>query len=520
MKAWRFWTLLALVVTPIATLVVLGGWTLWKSEYWAWCWWLWPVCWGLAYLLARRSKPEPIPLEPGIHWTPRDEEAGHLIEAHSQQVAGFSTEQLTDPRFYLDSAMQLAAKIAQHYEPRAVDPIGSLRVPEVLAAAHLAIEDLEVWFRETVPASHLLTIRQWKTLAKAPDWLNTAQNVGWLVSSVLNPANILRYVVSKFTMDPLTNIVQTNLLGAFYAAFIRQVGFYLIEMNSGRLRGGSERYRELIAELQRETKPTEEGTTSDKIEEVTLAVVGQVKAGKSSVINAILGDRQAKTDVLPATSGVTRYRWQPPEGSLTVGLLDTPGYADADLSAKQVAELFAAFQQADAVLLVMDATKPARDPDLKLLDSMSARFAKEPHLRPPVMLGVLTHIDGLSPLMEWSPPYDWQHPVRPKEHSIQNALTYNFSVFANRLQAIVPVCSDLERLEPYGIQEGLIPALCEVLDEGHARALVRSLHTETNRQRIGELVVQFRNAGRTLIQLYAGSTKPSASAAKPPARRE
>jgi predicted GTPase len=491
---------------PVAVLVVLGGWTLWSSGLFAWTWWVLPLCWGIAYLLAQRSRRESIPLQRGIHWTSRDDEASHLIELHSRQIADLNTEQLTDPRFYLDSAIELAVKIARHYEPRAVDPIGSLRVPEVLAAAHLAIEDLEDWVRETVPASHLLTIRQWKRLAKAPDWISKAQNVAWAISTVMNPVNIFRFLVSKFTTDPLANFVQTNLLAAFYAAFIRQVGFYLIEMNSGRLRSGSERYRELVADLRQASKPAKQRAEVSDAAEITLAVMGQVKAGKSSVINLLLGNRQAQTDVLPATNEVTRYQWQPPDHSLTVGLLDTPGYADADLTARQLEELFTAFQQTDAMLLVLDATRPARDPDLKLLDAMAARFEKERHLRPPPVIGVLTHIDGLSPLMEWSPPYDWQHPQRPKECSIHDAVAYNRTLFGDRLQVVVPVCSDSERLEPYGLQEWLLPALCECLDEGHARALVRSLHLEASNQRISELVSQFRNAGRTIIQLLV---KPS-----------
>lgn len=509
MKACRFWVLAALIVMPVAVLVVLGGWTLWSSGLFAWTWWVLPLCWGIAYLLAQRLRRESIPLQRGIHWTSRDDEAGHLIELHSRQIADLNTEQLTDPRFYLDSAIELAVKIARHYEPRAVDPVGSLRVPEVLAAAHLAIEDLEDWVRQTVPASHLLTIRQWRKLAQAPDWISKAQNVAWAISTVMNPVNIFRFLVSKITTDPLANFVQANLLAAFYAAFIRQVGFYLIEMNSGRLRSGSERYRELIAELQQATTSAEQRVEVRDTAEITLAVTGQVKAGKSSVINLLLGNRQAQTDVLPATNAVTRYQWQPPDRSLTVALLDTPGYADADLTARELDEVFAAFQRTDAMLLVLDARRPARGPDLKLLDAMAARFKRQHQLRPPPVIGVLTHIDGLSPLMEWSPPYDWQHPNRPKETSIHDAVAYNRELFGDRLQAIVPICSDSERLESYGLQEWLLPALCECLDEGHARALVRSLHLEASRQRISELVSQFRNAGRTIIQLFV---KPSAKA--------
>lgn len=509
MKAWRFWSLVTLILLPWVVLAAVGGWMLWQSGWLFWTWWVLPVCWGLAFLLTRRWERSPnrplLDIKRPLHWSPRDEEASHLVEAHHRQMTDLNAEQLTDPRFYLDSAMQLSLKIAQHYEPRAADPVAALTLPEVLAAAHLAIEDLEDWVRETVPASHLLTIRQWRQLAQAPGWITTAQNVIWAVSTVINPLNAIRYLTSKFTVDPLTKYIQSNLLAAFYTAFVRQVGYYVIEMNSGRLRGGSERYRALMAELQRDGLPADSPTDASNVSEVTIAITGQVKAGKSSVINALLKDRQARTDVLPATRGVTRYRWQLPDGSTVVGLLDTPGYADADLTAQQLEELFQAFQQADVVLLIMSATSPSRDPDLKLLDSMSARFAKEPRLRPPPIIGALTHIDGLSPLMEWSPPYDWQHPTRPKERSIHDAVAYNFDILKQRLAAIVPVCSDRERVQPYGIEEWLIPALCGVLDEGRARALVRGLHSEADRERLRELLSQFRNVGQTLLKTFIES---------------
>jgi predicted GTPase len=508
-KAWRFWSLVTLILLPWVVLAALGGWMLWKSGLLFWTWWVLPVCWGLAYLLTNRWERSPNRLaldgKHPLHWTPRDEEASHLVEAHHRLMTDLSAEQLTDPRFYLDSAMQLSIKIAQHYEPRAADPIASLTLPEILAAAHLAVEDLEDWVRETVPASHLLTVRQWRQLAKAPGWITTTQNIIWAVSTVINPLNAIRYLVSKYTVDPLTKHIQSNLLAAFYSAFVRQVGYYLIEMNSGRLRGGSERYREFAAELRRDGIPTGSPTESGDVSEVTIAITGQVKAGKSSVINALLKDRQASTDVLPATRGVTRYRWQLPDGSTVVGLLDTPGYADADVTAQQLEELFQAFQQADVVLLIMSATSPSRDPDLKFLDAMSAKFAKEPRLRPPPVVGALTHIDGLSPLMEWSPPYDWQHPVRPKEHSIHDAVAYNFGLFNQRLPVIVPVCSDSELVQPYGIEEWLIPAVCGVLDEGRARALVRGLNSQADREHIRELLSQFRNVGRALLKTFVES---------------
>ena len=40
---------------------------------------------------------------------------------------------------------------------------------------------------------------------------------------------------------------------------------------------------------------------------VTIAVIGQVKAGKSSLVNCLLGEQRAAVDVLPLTQTVQRY---------------------------------------------------------------------------------------------------------------------------------------------------------------------------------------------------------------------
>ena len=45
-------------------------------------------------------------------------------------------------------------------------------------------------------------------------------------------------------------------------------------------------------------------------------------------------------------------------------------------------------------------------------------FVERPHLKMPPILVVMTHIDLLTPAMEWAPPYDWRHPTRVKENNI------------------------------------------------------------------------------------------------------
>ena len=121
-------------------------------------------------------------------------------------------------------------------------------------------------------------------------------------------------------------MLQQNLLVWFYTAFLHRTGTYLIDVYSGRLRIGVRRYRELVLGQSGDglpQAPTEDA--ADQVHRVTITVMGQVKAGKSSLINALLGEQRAQTDVLPATSEITRYELQPEGVPTRLVLLDTVG---------------------------------------------------------------------------------------------------------------------------------------------------------------------------------------------------
>jgi hypothetical protein len=422
---------------------------------------------------------------------------------------------LTHPQFYLQSAMELALAVARHYHPKAKDPIGSLTVLDLLAAAQLAIEDCWDLVRQNVPASHLLTVDQWRILGRAPSWISTASNLAWAASLLMNPLNVGRYLISKFTMESATRQLQGHALGWFYVYFVDRAGFYLIEMNSGRLRGGAARYRRLQAQLAQNARTPaageDAGQTAPAAEalEVRIALVGQVKAGKSSLINALLGRQQAAVDVLPQTKHVQQYELrvgaenEPDAGRLV--LLDTAGYADDGATPEQLREMQEALRGADLVLLVMDAASPARRADVRLLGELTAWRETNLHLKSPPVLGVLTHIDQLRPALEWTPPYDWRAPVKPKEHSIAGAVAYTREQFNSQLADVVPVCSDVARQRAWGPYEALLPVMLQALGEARACALLRTLHAELDRERVQVLFQQLGHACTGMLR--AGLTR-------------
>ena len=506
MSRWPFIVVTILVLLPLALISGIGAWTLWTSGHWFWLSWTLTVCWTVAWLIYRFSKQVEVPLpEMGskIHWTPRDHAAAAIIEMEQKRVSEFTGEQLADPQFYTTRSIELATEFARHYHPNAKDPLGAASVVELLTAIQLVTEDLETTLRQCVPGSHLITVSQWRMLSSAPAWWRTASNLGWLTSILLNPTSLARYAVSKAFLDPLSKQLQTNILGTFYALFIRQLGFYLIELNSGRLRGGSAAYRSMMRRMEpipsKEAGETLESTPTPVT--VTIAVIGQVKAGKSSLVNCLLGERQAAVDVLPLTRAVQRYDLRLDDQADRLVLLDTPGYSDVGATPEQLSDTFEAVRNADLVLLVLDVRSPAKQADVMTLEKLSAWFIEQHRFKPPSIVGVVSKIDGLSPVMEWSPPYSWEAPTRLKERNIRDALEFTRNTFGNRLASIIPVCTDVEHGRVFGIDEYLLPTVTLLLDEARACSLVRSLHRDYDQQRTWQVVSQLISAGAKIKEL-------------------
>ena len=503
----RTLTLIALIVLPLLVYLGLGAYALWETGLFSYTFWILPGFWLLTWIVAVFWKPSQPLLEkeqslPG-HFTPRDEAALQIVRRYQEQVDHLATEQLIDPKFYLQQAQLLARDLSGHYHPKADDPISSLTVPEVLAAARLVMDDMERWMLDSVPGSQLVTIRQWKWLQHAPKWMKRAQNAAWAVGVLLNPANVLKYMASEVTVGPVSQELQAEFLATVYLKFMRQLGFYLIEMNSGRLRGGADRYREAFQRVEDSAQKSKENSaTSLTPESLTVALVGQVKAGKSSLVNTLIGTRQARSDVLPATAHVERFQLKIPDSDVQLTLLDTPGYADAGATRQQMKEVQQALEAADVLLLVMAAHAPARSADRQMMDQLQQWLAAHPTLKPAPVVICLTNIDLLSPVMEWNPPYNWQVPTSRKEESIFNAVEHVQELFSDVTRHVVPVCTDIARARQSHVMEELLPALLQVLNEGQMASLLRAYHDQLNRHRFQKFASQLASSGKNLLRMW------------------
>jgi hypothetical protein len=402
-RNWRLILLAVLFSAPFLFLIGYGSYALWLSGWGFWAWWPMFACLALAYFLALRWQRQlkllgPVESVPPLHWTDRDKQAWQLVEARARAGAKVDADKLSSISFYIDTAQDMALELARFYHPKAKDPVGSLTLPEILAVIELAARDLAEMVDKYLPGGHLLTVNDWKKAKQAAEWYQTASNVYWAISTLFAPFNTgIRYLASHVGMSTPWQKLQSNLILWFYTAFVHRLGTYLIDLNSGRLRVGARRYRELLERHGPEALTRDETTPSpptplppggeglgvradgsEQIAQVTFAVLGQVKAGKSSLINALLGERRAATNVLPETAEITRYDLKLPDIPTRLSILDTVGYGHTGPRQDQLKATQEAARQSDVLLLVMQARNPARQADLEMMQALRKWFEDRP----------------------------------------------------------------------------------------------------------------------------------------------
>ena len=298
--------------------------------------------------------------------------------------------------------------------------------------------------------------------------------------------------------DRLFDLTKQTLNQWLLKWYVDRVGYHAIELYSDKLlltRPLDLSTPPLFSETAEKLAPSQTGTA----EPLRILILGQLKAGKSSLVNALFEATPAATDVLPMTARVTSYILDRPELGGTVIISDMGGYEDPNVPRERLEAALAEAQRADLLFLVLSAVNAAREPDRRLLSQLRDHFATQPALRPPPVVVVLTHIDVLRPRREWTPPYNIVSPDSAKAHTIRDALHAVSTDLRLPQELIVPVCLLPERL--YNVEEALVPLLIQVLPDAKRTLLLRSLKTLRQQEAWELLGRQARTAGRLLWQL-------------------
>ena len=265
-----------------------------------------------------------------------------------------------------------------------------------------------------------------------------------------------------------------------------ETGRAAIDLYSGRLTLSED---EMRAAQQSDLAPA----AAPPLAPVRILLIGQVSAGKSSLLNALAREVRAAVGPLPTTTNASEHQLEL-DGRPAVILVDMAGLNDEVATPE---ELLRQTERADLVLWVASAMQPAREADRKALDAFRGWNKAQLARRPAPLLLALTHIDQLRPSAEWSPPYDIVTTASTKARSIRAAIDAISDTLTLAREVIVPIAMPPDR-NAYNI-DALWARIAVEIDEAKLVQLDR-LRAGHQRLSLRELASQIRHAGRLLIR--------------------
>jgi hypothetical protein len=470
---------------------------------------------------------------PPESFSPRDEEAWQLVLAYQEQIERGELV-FTSLDEYIGLGREMLERMAKFYRPDDPDPLIAVPVPLLFRALEETAHDLAT-VTTNLPFAHRVTIGEILRGYRIGQKLKPAYEL-YQVYRILSPLlNWQSAIIRFFVTERLFDLTKETLQQWLLRWYVDRVGYHAIGLYSGKLlldqrpdssalqtRKPSEwpsgrpsgrpsetpdkSYDTMHANTQDTTDTTRHNTQAMSqtvsSEPLRVLILGQVKAGKSSVLNALFGEVRASVDVVPTTLHLTPYVLDRIEGEAAVLLYDMGGYDDPTMPKDRLADVLSEALQADLILLVSSAVNAAREPDRRVLQYVRDYFSAHPELHPPPILIALTHIDRLRPPLVWEPPYNIVSPHTPKAHSIRGAL----DAVGNDLKDcglpsahIIPVCVHPERL--YNIEEALMPALVHSLPDAKRTLLVWSLKTKREQEQWTLLGRQAQTAGLFLLEI-------------------
>lgn len=419
---------------------------------------------------------------PSGTWPPAGEQAWADVDRLAARVEA-NTPAWGDANAWTVLFYEVLDTVARHFHPESKRPALEVPISDAIRIAELVAADLRAEWHTRVPAAEQITLHHvYRTVEWTPKVTKLGEqawNLWRLGRFLVSPARALVAEVGSVFAGGWADL--TTELPAMAAAYcVRRTGKYAIDLYSGQLP-----VDEIADSGAHESKP------------LRIVVLGQVKAGKSSLINALFGDTRAATDVLPCTDTITPYVIER-EGLCKAIIYDTVGFGGAgDLRAQQ--RLNDELEQSDLAIVVASAGTAAREADRKLLDEARLRLERRALKSPPPIVVALSHIDIVRPIAEWNPPYDFRHGQSAKERNVRDAL----QAVADDLQVagelVAPMC--LRAGAVYNIEEALLPIIARVMSSAERAKLLRLLMEDRDARQREDLKLRLLKAGVAAAEL-------------------
>ncbi|HEV3345156.1 MAG TPA: GTPase domain-containing protein [Pirellulales bacterium] len=439
----------------------------------------------LRYLRRRPVANDPVP-PPTTTWPAAGEKAWADVDRLAAGVEA-DVPPLGDANVWLGLFQQVFETVAPHFHPQSKQPALEVPVVEAIQVAELVARDLRLYLEERIP--NRMTVRHLYQIVKWGPSVSRVAQRGWNLVRVgrllWNPVGAIIAEAGGLAGGGLGDLA-ADLPALAAGRFVRLTGRYAIDLYSGQLDLSDPGHSTLTA-----AKP------------LRIVVLGQAKAGKSSLINAIFGTVRAATDVLPCTDTITPYVLER-DGLPRAMIYDTIGFGGAGDKLAQT-KLNAELDECDLLIAVTSATTAAREVDRQLLDEARLRFENRIRRAAPPIVVALSHIDAVRPIKEWNPPYDFASGESTKERNIRDAARAVGEDLQVPLSRVVPVC--LKEDQVYHVNEGLLPLLVRMMPEAERAKLLRVLMQNRDAQQRESLKQLFVKAGLAAAELVLATRR-------------
>ncbi len=415
-------------------------------------------------------------------------------------------------------AIELFDTVAMRFGRTSAKPALEITVPDAMFIVELVLHDLRLAAKDHIPGSHLLTIRQFEHLTHF--WKRTAAltsnespwRLGYrMIRFVLNPVSGVFKEANDTLLGKLSDTALEEAKRWAIGYSVRRAGEYAIQLYSGQLAIHEPAFRDFRSpQSQLDSVKADKTKSRHADEPLRIIVLGQTKAGKSSLVNAMFGALRAATDSLPCTTGITPYVLDR-EGLPKAIVFDTEGFGGRE-DRLAISRLDKELIKCDLIIMVCSATTAARAPDVRLLDELRQRFAVNKLQSLPPIVVALSHIDKLRPFGEWNPPYDLRDKNSIKACNMASALTALETDLSVPIEWITPVC--LQRDAIYNVSESLIPLVLQVLPDAERTMLLRLLREYHDGEYWSQLRRQAYNSGRLLVSAAIHVVAPLVNVAR------
>jgi uncharacterized protein len=381
-----------------------------------------------------------------------------------------------------EHGFELASHVAREYAPNATAHDLAFTAPEFLLMVEEVSHRYRHFLKENIPFSEkikLTTIKQGYAHKDKMDTAKKAYDV-YRIFRAVTPAGWIAEARSQI-VGRLFDEVSADVQHRLKKTLLQEVVSVAIDLYSGRFKARDTELAgsDVVTKDRARVEPT--------IEPLRVAVIGQVSAGKSSVVNAVVGSMVAEVSAIPSTDSIHVHKCEV-DGVDLIHLVDLPGI---DGNAKTEALIVDQIANSDLILWVLKANQSARTLDTQL-KAVIDHFYTQPKNRSrkkPQILALVNQVDRLQPVQDWQPPYNIEQPTTAKAKMIKAAVEYNQELLSP--DHIIPVCVSEDKAA-FNLDE--IGVLLQFAYED-------GVNTQLNRRRIEGDKTDYLNQAKRLFSL-------------------